>query len=209
MKKTVSLLLVLVMLLCLCACSKNDTQNTDPSTNSGQATPTACSHSWNEATCIAPKTCSVCGATEGTALGHSFENFVDGKHCTRCYDREDWLGGIWDLTGLSEGYQFEKIDLQFWGYAGLGFTTSEGWYAYQTSYNEEGTSEDITVSGNTVTVEFSNDGKSGTMVLQRTGMNELTVTSMTGDLFTDDITSAINSVGKFTKTFYVNGEVSE
>lgn len=28
-------------------------------------------HNWNPATCIAPKTCSVCGATEGDALGHT------------------------------------------------------------------------------------------------------------------------------------------
>lgn len=28
-------------------------------------------HNWTPATCIAPKTCSVCGATEGDALGHT------------------------------------------------------------------------------------------------------------------------------------------
>lgn len=28
-------------------------------------------HNWNPATCTAPKTCSVCGATEGDALGHT------------------------------------------------------------------------------------------------------------------------------------------
>ena len=38
MKKALSLLLVLVLLLSLCACGKNDTQNTDPSTNPSQAT---------------------------------------------------------------------------------------------------------------------------------------------------------------------------
>lgn len=36
-------------------------------------------HSYSDATCTEPKKCS-CGATEGSALGHSFEN---GK-CTRC-----------------------------------------------------------------------------------------------------------------------------
>lgn len=30
-----------------------------------------CSHEWDDATCTAPKTCSVCGETEGDALGHS------------------------------------------------------------------------------------------------------------------------------------------
>lgn len=38
MKRVLSLLLVLVLLLSLCACGKNDTQNTDPSTNPSQAT---------------------------------------------------------------------------------------------------------------------------------------------------------------------------
>ena len=29
-----------------------------------------CSHQWTNATCTTPKTCSLCNATEGTALGH-------------------------------------------------------------------------------------------------------------------------------------------
>ena len=39
-----------------------------------------CPHSWLDATCTAPKTCTVCGETEGEALGHSYENNV----CTVC-----------------------------------------------------------------------------------------------------------------------------
>ena len=31
-----------------------------------------CEHNWADATCTAPKTCTVCGATDGEALGHSF-----------------------------------------------------------------------------------------------------------------------------------------
>ena len=37
-------------------------------------------HDWLDAGCLTPKTCDVCGETEGAALGH---NFVDGE-CTRC-----------------------------------------------------------------------------------------------------------------------------
>ena len=29
-------------------------------------------HSWTEATCTMPKTCTVCGETEGEALGHQW-----------------------------------------------------------------------------------------------------------------------------------------
>ncbi len=33
-------------------------------------------HTWVDATCTAPKTCSVCGATEGSALGHSYTSAI-------------------------------------------------------------------------------------------------------------------------------------
>ena len=82
MKKVLSLIAILCMaLVCLVAC-------VDP------ATP--CEHDWAEATCTAPKTCSVCGETEGEALGHTEEIIVgtpatcteagmtDGKKCTVC-----------------------------------------------------------------------------------------------------------------------------
>ena len=37
-------------------------------------------HSWQDATCEAPKTCSGCGATEGEKLEHSYVNGVC-EHC--------------------------------------------------------------------------------------------------------------------------------
>lgn len=39
-----------------------------------------CAHSWQDATCTEPKTCTICGATEGEANGHSFTNGV----CSVC-----------------------------------------------------------------------------------------------------------------------------
>lgn len=41
-------------------------------------------HTWNEATCTSPKTCSDCGETSGSALGH---NYSSGK-CTRCGQKD-------------------------------------------------------------------------------------------------------------------------
>lgn len=41
-------------------------------------------HTWTDATCTAPKTCTKCGATEGEALGHTEEK-VDGRAAT-CTD---------------------------------------------------------------------------------------------------------------------------
>jgi DNA-directed RNA polymerase subunit RPC12/RpoP len=55
-----------------------------------------CEHEWLDATCTTPKTCSLCGKTEGEALGH-IEEIIEGKaadctntgltngvRCTRC-----------------------------------------------------------------------------------------------------------------------------
>ena len=43
-------------------------------------------HTYEDATCTAPKTCTVCGATDGEALGHSFRNATctAPKTCTTC-----------------------------------------------------------------------------------------------------------------------------
>ena len=42
----------------------------------------ATGHSWAEATCTAPKTCQVCGLTEGTELGHQYSAVVTQPDCT-------------------------------------------------------------------------------------------------------------------------------
>lgn len=44
----------------------------------------ALGHSWDAATCTKPKICFVCQATEGEALGH---NFVDGV-CQTCFEHD-------------------------------------------------------------------------------------------------------------------------
>ena len=51
-------------------------------------------HTFADATCTAPKTCSVCGATEGEALDHTFANATcqAPKTCTVCGATEGELG---------------------------------------------------------------------------------------------------------------------
>ncbi|MBQ3571837.1 MAG: hypothetical protein IJA15_03300 [Clostridia bacterium] len=56
----------------------------------------SCSHAWLDADCYNPKTCSLCGATEGEALGHEEvitkaeeptceeSGLSAGKYCSRC-----------------------------------------------------------------------------------------------------------------------------
>lgn len=59
LKKTIALAVIAVLaLLTLTACS--------------------CKHEWAEATCTAPKTCKLCGATEGEPLAHTW----DAATCT-------------------------------------------------------------------------------------------------------------------------------
>jgi hypothetical protein len=53
----------------------------------------ALGHSWVEATCAAPKTCSVCQKTEGAALKHEYQNEI----CIHC--GEEMKGIMGDLDG--------------------------------------------------------------------------------------------------------------
>ena len=81
-------------------------------------------HSWNEATCITPKTCSVCGETEGEALGH---NMVDGT-CTRCGYTEavggpqivsqpvDYVGMVGDTATFTVVAEGEGLKYQWYYY---------------------------------------------------------------------------------------------
>lgn len=57
---------------------------------SGILTGCCISHDWQEATCIAPKTCAKCGKTEGKALGHTWTQATctEPKTCSVCGESE-------------------------------------------------------------------------------------------------------------------------
>ena len=58
----------------------------------------ALGHTWVDATCVAPKTCSVCSTTEGEALGHTWvaATCVAPKTCSACGATEgEALGHAW------------------------------------------------------------------------------------------------------------------
>lgn len=61
---------------------------TEPKTCSecGETEGEALGHTWAEATCEAPKTCSICGTTEGEALSHTLTdaNYQEAAVCTVC-----------------------------------------------------------------------------------------------------------------------------
>lgn len=120
MKKFTALILALVMCLTPCACGNQSAQTPDtvgtagataprPSTASPEPAPaptedpeptqetgpsTSQQHEWREASCTEPRTCILCGATEGAAKGHSWENAtcLAPKTCSVCHATEGGLG---------------------------------------------------------------------------------------------------------------------
>ena len=104
MKKLITIFIIccltLALVFSMASCGDNkdnketqatqDTQSTDnnENTESEQNKETTCSHTWVDADCDTPKTCSICGATEGDALGHATEeddgNCLTPIVCPRC-----------------------------------------------------------------------------------------------------------------------------
>lgn len=89
MKKTV--LLLILILVCaltfgLAACGEGGDLQASVDSSQGSVDggdSAACEHQWQAATCLTPKTCSLCGETEGKALGHTFgEKVITQPTCT-------------------------------------------------------------------------------------------------------------------------------
>ena len=105
MKKTMLLcvlMLALVLLLAGCSCKHEWTAATcdAPKTCNlcGKTEGVALGHIWQEATCQSPKTCSACQATEGEKGDHSWvdANCSSPKTCSVCQATEGELGGhVW------------------------------------------------------------------------------------------------------------------
>lgn len=72
MKKLILLLMALFLLIPVVAMTSCEQEEE----------PVAHVHTWQEATCTVPKTCTSCGATEGTAVGHATPNAAGD--CTVC-----------------------------------------------------------------------------------------------------------------------------
>ena len=77
MKRLALLFLAALLLLSLCACAEEPAP-TEPAPT--ESTAPACVHNWKAADCFYPKTCTLCGATEGVMADHSW----DGNHCSVC-----------------------------------------------------------------------------------------------------------------------------
>ncbi len=113
-KRLLSTTLVLLLLANLTACSllpsggnsEEDSGNIVASTEDASGNQTeVCEHQWIEATCTEPKTCSLCGITEGEPLEHDFAPAtVDSpKKCKVCGFEEGDAVKVTEIT-LPEGF---------------------------------------------------------------------------------------------------------
>ncbi len=76
-----------------------------------------CDHSWTEATCAAPKTCSICGETVGEALGHAWTaaTCTAPKTCPVCSETEgialghDYVNGVCSRCNTSYADGFDTL----------------------------------------------------------------------------------------------------
>ena len=90
--------------------------------NNGSGEEPACDHSWNAATCTAPKTCSKCGETEGTSLGHSYSDGI----CSGCGQADPNApkknGLCLDEDGMWKYYVNGVVDTDYVGLVNYGGT---------------------------------------------------------------------------------------
>lgn len=96
MKKILPILLVSVLFLFQTACGNGVTKTSE---ESRQAESSVCEHVWNDATCTAPKTCTLCGETEGHALEHDYQ----GSSCT-----EEAACALCGKTQAPTGHQWQE-----------------------------------------------------------------------------------------------------
>ena len=84
MKKNILFIFVFVVFL-LTSCG-NLNSSIDLQSNSKIEETTEHIHAWQSATCTSPKTCSLCGATEGTPIEHSWKSATctSPKTCSLC-----------------------------------------------------------------------------------------------------------------------------
>lgn len=209
MKKAISALLAFVMLLGLCACGEKEPA---PSTTTAPVPPTASSgpvhcHTFHDADCVTPKTCTDCGETRGEALGHDYNEGT----CSHCGEEDPTyvalLDGDWRTEALNDtGSQMECIILRFHedGTARLSagiydrlsdvpedqrkdsMMNEDNWYDYSGEiyyYAGFGVYDVVSysVEGDTITCTLGyDDTVAGTMILERTAGNMLTVTYFEG-----------------------------
>ena len=127
--KKISFLLTLAIVLAALSLSACDDLTTDYD-DSG------CSHSWKGSTCTEPNTCSLCGKTSGSALGHTT---TTGK-CSRCYTNQSaWETGNYnDEFGQATSKKYIATKCLDGKFSNSATTNSTLWAAIQIDSNNIG-----------------------------------------------------------------------
>ena len=123
-----------------------------------------CQHTWTDATCTAPKTCGLCGTTEGEASGHSWVDATCAapKTCSVCGATEGEVGdhtyaeGVCTVCGAAENAAATPI---VWNMSSE--ADASQWYSAQayTSTKESVTTSQITADGFVVNYLHKNGWK--------------------------------------------------
>ena len=101
----------------------------------------AAGHKWTNATCTAPKTCSVCKLTEGDALGHTTDNGTCSRCNTVIFKPLVYSGtGDTAITGINIPAGSFSVTLTHAGKSNFitKFYYGDGQYDYQSLTNEIG-----------------------------------------------------------------------
>ena len=82
-----SLLLIILSAFCWVSCKDNESDYILSNQKKSSSLLSSCSHIWKDANCTTPKTCTKCGTTNGSSLGHTTNTGV----CSRCNENF----GVW------------------------------------------------------------------------------------------------------------------
>lgn len=126
MKRTVLAIFSSALILTLSACGSSNENVATVQTANQEHT-----HEWVDATCVTPKTCSICGETDGEALGHTWleketictapktcsvcgETGEAGEHdLSKSYDGKCQVCGMQVGTPLTESNINEYLNVSF------------------------------------------------------------------------------------------------
>lgn len=212
MNKTFALLAILGLLLGLCACGAEPTvpATTTAAPVPTTTAEAGCVHQYADADCVTPKTCTLCGHTRGKALGHDYAEGVCTRCGAEDADYVPLFSSLWVAVASSgDGSAIEEVTLLFEPdgascslfsvvYHRLSdvpeeqrtaeMLNEENWYDYSGEvYYRTGASSlpalTCSISGDIITCSrISDDTLLGTLILERTAGNMLSVTYCDGEL---------------------------
>lgn len=154
MNRAFSIFLTIALVFCLCACTEDystvsnniakkstsaistpTTVKNDLETQSNTAvTETKHIHSWKDATCSTPKTCSICGDTAGSPADHSWEaaTCTAPKTCAICKKTtgstiaHDYVNGTCKVCGKEDPSDPKNITVWIPTNGGTKYHTNSG-----------------------------------------------------------------------------------